>query len=282
VCSRVCAAVLWPRLPVPFPSFNRSPARTARTHAEIVAPTSPPSAKPASRPPLQVPTYPHLPPASLILPLHTHPSCAHPFFKLTGASPSPGLQRPNPPLVELGHRPRACSATVRHSLAIVPPPPKVNFPVGPTFLSPPFSLSRRLVAGDRWCRYRVVEPRTLGQQQPPRAFFARVESPTPAMALVPCARPRKTAVLTRRTRPLVSPFPLLRPPRVVANRWTLGPARQHSAYPFPPFRVAAWRAPSVSARPRCHASACPPSLTSGPDLSVTPPVRPRRSTLPIV
>jgi hypothetical protein len=60
----------------------------------------------------------------------------------------------------------------------------------PPFLSPPFSLSRRLVTGDRWYRYRAIEPRPLGQPQPPRAFFARAESPAPAMALAPCARPR--------------------------------------------------------------------------------------------
>jgi hypothetical protein len=45
------------------------------------------------------------------------------------------------------------------------------------------------------------------------------------------------------------PFRFFVPPRVVADRWTLGPMRQHSAYAFPPFCVAAWRAPSVSARP---------------------------------
>jgi hypothetical protein len=82
------------------------------------------------------------PPASLISPLHTHPSCAHPFFKVAGASPPPGLLCPNPPPVELSHLPRPCSATVSHILAIVPAPPKVNFPAGPPFLSPLFSLSR--------------------------------------------------------------------------------------------------------------------------------------------
>jgi hypothetical protein len=60
---------------------------------------------------------------------------------------------------------------------------------------------------------------------------------------------------------------------VVADPWTRGPMCQRSAYPFPSFCVTAWRAPSVSARPRCRACACPPSLTSGPDLSVTPLVR---------
>jgi hypothetical protein len=51
-----------PRLPVPLTSFNRSPALTARTHAEIAAPTSPPNTKPPSRPPHQVPTRTHFPP----------------------------------------------------------------------------------------------------------------------------------------------------------------------------------------------------------------------------
>jgi hypothetical protein len=104
------------------------------------------------------------------------------------------------------------------------------FSLSPVFSVP--SISRRY-------RYHAVEPRPPGQLQPPRAFFARMESPAPAMALLPCARPSKTAILTRRTRPSVSPIPLLRPPRVVADRWTLGPTPQHSAYPFPPFYVTA-------------------------------------------
>jgi hypothetical protein len=148
-----------PRLPVSLPSFNRSPARTARTHTEIAAPTSPPCAKPASRPPPQVPAHPHLPPASLISPLHTHPSCTHPFFKLAGASPLLGLLRPNPPPSELGPHPRPYSATVRHNLAIVLAPPKVNFLARRSFLSPLFSLFCRLAAGDRRYRYCVVVPR---------------------------------------------------------------------------------------------------------------------------
>jgi hypothetical protein len=206
-CARASVSLFHgPCLPVPLPSFNRSPARTAHTHGEIAAPTSAPSAKPASRPHLQVPAHPHLPPASLISPLHTHPSCAHPFFKLTEAFPLPGLLRPNPPPVELGHRPRPCSATVRHNFAIVLAPSKVNFPARPPFLSPTFSLFCRLVAGDRRYRYRAVEPRPPGQPQPPYAFFARVESLAPATALAPCARPRKTTALTRRTRPLASPL----------------------------------------------------------------------------
>jgi hypothetical protein len=108
-----------PRSPLPrrLPAPNRHPN---------------PSSSPRTPPP---------PPASLISPLHTHPSYAHPFFKLAGASPSPGLLRPNPPPAELGHRPRPCSAIIRHSLAIVLAPPKVNFPVGPLFLSPCFLCS---------------------------------------------------------------------------------------------------------------------------------------------
>jgi hypothetical protein len=193
-------------LPVSLPSFNRSLAWTTRTHAEIAAPTLPPSAKPASRSPPQVPAHPHLPPASLISRLHTHPSCAHLFFKLAEASPSPGLLRPNPPPAERDHRPQPCFATVKHSLAIVLAPPKVNFPVGPLFLPPLFSLFHRLAAGDRRYRYRAVVPRPPDQLQPPHALFSRVESPALAMALASCARPRKTAVLTRRTRPSASPL----------------------------------------------------------------------------
>jgi hypothetical protein len=48
-------------------------------------------------------------------------------------------------------------------------------------------------------------------------------------------------VLTTRTHPSVSPF-------------------------LSSFLVTTWRAPSVSARPRCRACACPPPLSSGPNL----------------
>jgi hypothetical protein len=87
--------------------------------------------------PSSSPRTPPPPPASLILPLHTQPSCAHPFFKHAGASPSPCLLRMNPPPAELGHRPRPCSTTVGHSLAIVLAPSKVNFLAGPLFFSLP-------------------------------------------------------------------------------------------------------------------------------------------------
>jgi hypothetical protein len=61
LCARASVSLFHgPRLPVPLPSFNRSPVRTARTHTEIAAPTSPPSAKLASRHPLQVPAHPRL------------------------------------------------------------------------------------------------------------------------------------------------------------------------------------------------------------------------------
>jgi hypothetical protein len=189
--SCACASVSLSRGPrslVPSPSFNRSPMRTTRTPR-----SSCPRRHPAlNRHPDPLYKSPHSPPppASLISPLPTHPSCVHPLFKLVRASPSPGLLSPNPPPVELGCRPRPCSAIVRHNLATVPAPPEVNFPAGPSFLSPPFSLSRRLVASDRQYRYRVVELRPPGQPQPPRAFFARAESPAPAMALAPCMRPR--------------------------------------------------------------------------------------------
>jgi hypothetical protein len=105
----------------------------------------------------------------------------------------------------------------------------------------------------------------------PDPLFKSPHTPTSPMphSFFPCTLTR--AARTRQSHP----FLLLHPPRVVADRWTLGPTRQHSAYPFPLFYVTAWRAPSVSARPRCRACACPPSLTRGPDLSVTPPVRPR-------
>jgi hypothetical protein len=148
--ARACVSLFCgPRLLVPLPSFNRSPAWTARTHTDIAVPMSPPSAKPSSRPPPQVPTHTHFPSASLISPLHTHLSCARPFFKLVGASSSPGLLRPNPPPVEPDHCPRPYSATARHSLAVVLASPEVNFPTGLLLLSPLFSLFRQLAAGDR-------------------------------------------------------------------------------------------------------------------------------------
>jgi hypothetical protein len=136
------------------------------------------------------PRTPHFPPASLISPLPTHPSCTCRFFKPTGASPSPGPLRPNSSPVELGRRPRSCCATVKPSPVLIPAPPEVNFPAGLSLLSPPFPLFHQLVTGDRRFRSRAVEPSPPGQPQPARALFARVESPAPAMALAPCALPR--------------------------------------------------------------------------------------------
>jgi hypothetical protein len=135
------------------------------------------------------PRTPHFPLASLISPLRTHPSFARRFFKPAGASPSPGPLRPNSSLVELGRRPRSCSATVTPSPVLIPAPPEVNFPAGLSLLSPPFPLFRLLVIGDRRFWSRVVEPSPPGQPQPPRAQFARADSLTPAMALAPCALP---------------------------------------------------------------------------------------------
>jgi hypothetical protein len=133
---------------------------------------------------------PHFPPASLISPLPTHPSCARRFFKPAGASPSPGPLRPNSSPVELDRRPRSCSATVMPSPVLIPAPPEVNFPAGLSLLSPPFPLFCQLVAGDRQFWSRAVEPSPPGQPQPLRALFARAESPAPAMALALCALPR--------------------------------------------------------------------------------------------
>jgi hypothetical protein len=159
VCLRVCAAV--PRAPLASPSPLLQPLACAdRAHARRDRRAHIATQRQTGFPtPSSSPRIPPPPPASLISPLHTHPSCAHPFFKVAGASPPPGLLRPNLPLVELDHLPRPCSATVSHILAIVPAPPKVNFPAGPPFLSPLFSLSHRLVAGDRRCWFRAVEPR---------------------------------------------------------------------------------------------------------------------------
>jgi hypothetical protein len=248
--SRVCVDVLRATLASP-PPLLQPLARADRVHARRdphahVAP----NAKLSSRPPPQVPTRTHFPSASFISPLHTHSSCARPFFKLVGAPPSPGFLRPNPPPVELDRRPRPCSATARQSLVVVFASPKVNFPTGLLLLSPSFSLFRQLAADDLRYRYRAVIPRPLGQPQLPRAFFAHVESPAPAMELAPCVRPRKTAVLTRRTHPPASLLPPLLSPRVAVDRWTLGPTLPHvSAVPNPFLLlfVAAWWAPPASA-----------------------------------
>jgi hypothetical protein len=128
-------------LSVPLPSFNRSTERTARTHAETIAPTLPPSAKPSSRPPPQVPACTHFPSTSFISPLHTHLSCALPFFKLAGASPLPGLLRPNSPSSELAGRPRQCSATARQSFTVDFASLEVNFPPDFSFSLPRFLCS---------------------------------------------------------------------------------------------------------------------------------------------
>jgi hypothetical protein len=188
--SRVCAAV--PRAPLASPSPLLQPLACAdRAHArryrrahvatKIQTDTPTPSTSPRT---------PHFPPASLISPLPTHSSCARPIFKLAGASLSPDPLHPNSSPVELGRRPRSCSATVRPSLALVPAPPEVNFPAESSLLSLPFSLFRRLVTGDRRYRSRAVEPRLPCKPRSPRAFFVCVESPAPAMALAPCALPR--------------------------------------------------------------------------------------------
>jgi hypothetical protein len=188
--SRVCAVVPWAPLASPF----SSPSTARRRGPRACMPRFPHPRRhlAPNRHPDPLYKSPHipLPPASLISPLPTHPSCARLFFKLARASPLPGPLRPISSPVELGDRPRSCSATVTPSPALVPAPPEVNFPAGPSLLSPPSSLFRRLVVGDRRYQSRAVKPRPPCQPRPPRAFFARAESPAPAMALAPCALPR--------------------------------------------------------------------------------------------
>jgi hypothetical protein len=67
-------------------------------------------------------------------------------------------------------------------------------------------------------------------------------------------------------------------PRVVCfapgKTWTpTSGAHWQSPMLTSPLYSADWRAPSVTACPRVRAYACPPSLTSGPSLSMAPPVR---------
>jgi hypothetical protein len=180
--------------------------------------------------------------------------------------------RPNPPSVELGRRHRPCSATTRQSLTVVFTSPEVNFPAGLLLLSPMFSLFRQLAAGERWYRYRAVIPRPPGQPQLPCVFSARVESPTPAMTLAPCARPRKTTVLTRRTRPSASLLPPLFPLAcsLIGGPWV---PRVNAAPNLFPRSVSPPSGPRPRVCPRRRAHACHAPLTSGPDLAVAPPVR---------
>jgi hypothetical protein len=98
-----------PRLLQPLARADRLHARQDRL------PHVAPSAKSLSRPPPQVPARTHFLSASFISPLHTHPSCARPFFKLVGAPLSLGLLHLNPPPAKLDRRPRSCSATARQS-----------------------------------------------------------------------------------------------------------------------------------------------------------------------
>jgi hypothetical protein len=188
--ARSCVRVAVLRAPLASLSPLLQPLARVRAHrdrrAHVASRCQTNTSTPSSSP-----RTPSLPPASLISPLHTHPSCARPFFKLAGASPSLGLQRLNPPPAELSHRPRPRSTIIRHSLVVVLAPPKVNFPTGPLFLSPSFSLFHQLVADDHWYRYCTVVPRPLGQPQLPHDFFTRTESPAPAMELTLCARPRR-------------------------------------------------------------------------------------------
>jgi hypothetical protein len=189
VRSRVCAAVPRASLASPPPP---STARLRGPRARM--PRSPcPHCHPApNRHPDPLYKSPHTPNSPCIAHFaSTHsPELRAPVLQAHWSSPVASPLRPNSSPVELDHRPRPCSATVMPSLAIVPAPPEVNFPTRPSLLSPPFSLSHRLVAGDRRYRSRVIEPRPPGQPRPPRALFARAESPAPAMALVPCALSR--------------------------------------------------------------------------------------------
>jgi hypothetical protein len=95
-----------PHSPVPSPLLqpltcadHTHACRDRRAHVATQLQTGNPT-------PSTSPHTPPPPPASHISPLPTHPSCAHPFFKLAGASPSPGLLRPNPPpsVTVLHHR----------------------------------------------------------------------------------------------------------------------------------------------------------------------------------
>jgi hypothetical protein len=93
-----------PRSSVPSPLLqplacvDRAHARQdCRAHVATQLQTGTPT-------PSTSPCTPPLPPALLISPLPTHPSCARPFFKLAGASPSPSPLRPNSSPVELDRR----------------------------------------------------------------------------------------------------------------------------------------------------------------------------------
>jgi hypothetical protein len=91
--ARSCACDTVSRTLLASPSLLLQPlARTVCTHAHrdrsahVVS-----QRETAVSIPLHVPARTRSSPASLILPLCTHMSCAQPFFKLAGAPPSPGL-----------------------------------------------------------------------------------------------------------------------------------------------------------------------------------------------
>jgi hypothetical protein len=93
------------------------------------------------------------------------------------------------------------------------------------------------------------------------------------MALVPCVRPRKTTVLTRRNHPSASPLsPSSFPSR---GHWPVDPRSHTSVQRLTlfPRSVSPPGGPRPRVRPHRRVRACLAPLTSGPSLAVAPPIR---------
>jgi hypothetical protein len=123
VCTLRCPAELRGLPSSPLPSFNYSPVRAARTHIEVVVPTSRPCAKLLPRPLLKLLPVPTSLPVSLSSSERPHPSRARPFSKLARASPLSTLPHPKSP---------------RQASSVVPgrDPPPPNRALPPSALHP--------------------------------------------------------------------------------------------------------------------------------------------------
>jgi hypothetical protein len=128
-----------------------------------------------------------------------------------------------------------------------------EFPAGVPFLSPPFSLLRRLAVGDHRHRHHAVVPRSPSKPPPPRALLCLCKvadsghgAHAERAAEVDGNPDKGDPPTVSQPQPLSSPlaWPLTSGPRVprISTTMTLSL----------PCWVAAWRAPPVSARPRLH------------------------------
>jgi hypothetical protein len=159
VCLRVCVAVQW--APLTSPSPPPSTARLRGPHARTPRSPRPRRHPTPNRHPDPLYKSPHTPTSSCLAhfaPAHS-PKLRAPVLQARQSFP---VARPPAPESAAG-RARPPSPTVLHHHQAQPRhrscPTQGEFPAGPPFLFPLFSLSRRLVTGDRRYRYRAVEPR---------------------------------------------------------------------------------------------------------------------------